>query len=181
MVWTPTDSQESYLTPVFKSISPLMLSLFCGSAFTSVHGYWKIRSFETPEKSVTLLPLLCKYMAMGQTQPVCILWADCMQDTGHGASGEAPTVSFRKSCSRLPRGLAAQRNSSPMGSVRQGTRASEEDVLHMSFSRFPALSFPPHPHPGIPDSAVGPSHPPLVLVINRICVSVTPADKPDCC
>lgn len=63
-----------------------MFSLLCGSAFTSVHGYWKNRSFETPEKSVTLLPLLCKYTAMGQTQPVCILWTDCT--AGHRSQGK---------------------------------------------------------------------------------------------
>lgn len=122
-------------------------------------------------KTIALRLLRNQWLCSVNTQPWARpnLSAFCelttQQDTGHGASSGASTLCIRKSYSRLPRGLAAQRNSSPMGSVRQGSGLPRK----MSFSRFPALSFPPYSHPGVPDSAVVPSHPPLVLVINRIC------------
>ena len=40
------DSQESSLTPQFKSISSLMLSLLYGQTLTSVQDYWKNHSFD---------------------------------------------------------------------------------------------------------------------------------------
>ena len=41
----PRDTQESSPTPQFKSINSSTLSLLYGPALTSVHGYWKNRSF----------------------------------------------------------------------------------------------------------------------------------------
>ena len=43
---SPRDSQESSLTPQFKSISSSVLSLLYGPALTSVHDYWKNHSFD---------------------------------------------------------------------------------------------------------------------------------------
>ena len=43
---SPTDSQESYLTPQFKSISSSAFSLLYGPSLTSVHHYWKNHSFD---------------------------------------------------------------------------------------------------------------------------------------
>ena len=37
----PRDSQESYPTPQFKSVSPLELSLLYGPTLTSIHDFWK--------------------------------------------------------------------------------------------------------------------------------------------
>ena len=42
----PWNSQESSLTPQFKSISSLALSLLYGPTLTSVHDYWKNQSFD---------------------------------------------------------------------------------------------------------------------------------------
>ena len=39
------DSQESSLTPQFKSISSLALSFLYSPTLTSIHDYWKIHSF----------------------------------------------------------------------------------------------------------------------------------------
>ena len=151
---------------MFESISPLMLSLLCGSAFTSAHGYWENHSFETSEKSVTLL---CKYTAVGQTQPVCILWTDCT--AGHRSRGKQWSVHslHQEELLQASQRAGCTEEFKPHGFCKAGFWASKEDVLQMSFSRFPALSFPPYSYPGVPDSAVVPSHPPLVLVINRIC------------
>ena len=49
MVWSPCcprDSQESSSTPQFKSVSSLALSFLYGLALTSIHDYWKNRSFD---------------------------------------------------------------------------------------------------------------------------------------
>ena len=40
------DFQESYPTPQFKTIKSLVLSLFNGPTFTSIHDYWKNHSFD---------------------------------------------------------------------------------------------------------------------------------------
>ena len=47
LVWSPyspRDSQESSLTPQFKSINSLVPSLLYGPALTSIHDYWKNHS-----------------------------------------------------------------------------------------------------------------------------------------
>ena len=49
LVWSlccPRDSEESFSAPQFKSINSLALSLLYGPAFTSMHDYWKNRSFD---------------------------------------------------------------------------------------------------------------------------------------
>ena len=49
LVWSPCsprDSQESSLTPQFKSINSLVLSLLYGWTLTSIHDYWKNHSFD---------------------------------------------------------------------------------------------------------------------------------------
>ena len=43
---SPRDSQESYLTPQFKSINSLELSFLYGPTLTSIHDYWKNHSFD---------------------------------------------------------------------------------------------------------------------------------------
>ena len=43
---SPRDSQESSPTPEFKSIDSLVLSLLYGPTLTSIHDYWKNRSFD---------------------------------------------------------------------------------------------------------------------------------------
>ena len=43
---SPRESQESSLTPQFKSINCLVLSLLYGSTLISIHGYWKNHSFD---------------------------------------------------------------------------------------------------------------------------------------
>ena len=40
------DSQESSLTPQFKSINSSVLSLLYGTALTSIHDYWKNHSYD---------------------------------------------------------------------------------------------------------------------------------------
>ena len=42
---SPRDSQESSLTPQFKSINSLALSFVYSPTLTSIHGYWKNHSF----------------------------------------------------------------------------------------------------------------------------------------
>ena len=42
----PRDSQESSLTPQFKSISSSVLSLLYGPTLTFIHDYWKNHSFD---------------------------------------------------------------------------------------------------------------------------------------
>ena len=47
LVWSPCsprDSQESSLTPQFKSINSLVLSFLYSPTLTSIHDYWKNRS-----------------------------------------------------------------------------------------------------------------------------------------
>ena len=44
---SPRDSQESSLTPQFKSIDSLVLSFLYGPTLTSIHDYWKDHSFWT--------------------------------------------------------------------------------------------------------------------------------------
>ena len=49
LVWSPCslkDSQESSLTPQFKSINSLALFPLYGPAFTLIHDYWKNHSFD---------------------------------------------------------------------------------------------------------------------------------------
>ena len=49
LVWSPcspSDSQEPSPTPQFKSISSLVLSFLYGPTLTSIHDYWKNRSFD---------------------------------------------------------------------------------------------------------------------------------------
>ena len=43
---SPRDSQESSLTPQFKSISSLVLSFHYSPNLTSIHDYWKNHSFD---------------------------------------------------------------------------------------------------------------------------------------
>ena len=43
---SPRDSQESSLTPQFKSINPSALSFLYSSTLTSTHDYWKNHSFD---------------------------------------------------------------------------------------------------------------------------------------
>ena len=43
---SPRDSQESSLTPQFKSINYLVLSFLYGPTLTSIHNYWKNHSFD---------------------------------------------------------------------------------------------------------------------------------------
>ena len=43
---SPRDSQESSLTPQFKSINSLVLSLLYGPTHTSIHDYWKNHSLD---------------------------------------------------------------------------------------------------------------------------------------
>ena len=43
---SPRDSQESSLTPDFKSINSLVLSFFCIPTLTSIHDYWKKHSLD---------------------------------------------------------------------------------------------------------------------------------------
>ena len=43
---SPRDSQESSPVPWFKSINSLVLSLLYGPTLTSIHDYWKHRSFD---------------------------------------------------------------------------------------------------------------------------------------
>ena len=44
--FSPRDSQESSLTPHFKSISSSVLSFFYSPTLTSIHDYWKNHSFD---------------------------------------------------------------------------------------------------------------------------------------
>ena len=49
LVWPPCssrDSQESPLTPQFKSINSSVLNFLYGPTFTSIHDYWKNHSFD---------------------------------------------------------------------------------------------------------------------------------------
>ena len=49
LVWSscsPRDSQESFLTPQFKSINSFALRLLCGPTLTSIHDYWKNHSLD---------------------------------------------------------------------------------------------------------------------------------------
>ena len=46
---SPRDSQESSLTPQFKSINSLLLSLLCGPTLTSIHDHWENCSFNNGE------------------------------------------------------------------------------------------------------------------------------------
>ena len=43
--WSPRESQESSLTPQFKSINSSMLSFLYSPTLTSIHNYWKNHSF----------------------------------------------------------------------------------------------------------------------------------------
>ena len=43
---SPRDSQESSLTPQFKSINSSALTLLYGPTLTSIHDYWKNHSFD---------------------------------------------------------------------------------------------------------------------------------------
>ena len=43
---SPRDSQQSSLTPQFKTISSSALSLLYGPGLTSIHDYWKDHSFD---------------------------------------------------------------------------------------------------------------------------------------
>ena len=43
---SPRDSQESSLTPQFKNINSLALSFLYSPILTSIHDYWKNRSFD---------------------------------------------------------------------------------------------------------------------------------------
>ena len=43
---SPKDSQESFLTPQFKSINNSMLSFLYGPTLTSIHDYWKNHSLD---------------------------------------------------------------------------------------------------------------------------------------
>ena len=43
---SPKDSQESSLTPQFKSINNSVLSFLYGPTLTSIHDYWEIYSFD---------------------------------------------------------------------------------------------------------------------------------------
>ena len=43
---SPRDSQESSPTPQFKSINSSVLSLLYNPTFTSIHDYWKNKSFD---------------------------------------------------------------------------------------------------------------------------------------
>ena len=43
---SPRDSQESFPTPQFKSISSLVPRLLYGPTLTYIHDYWKNRSFD---------------------------------------------------------------------------------------------------------------------------------------
>ena len=43
--FSPRNSQESSPTPQFKSINSSALSFLYGPSFTSIHNYWKNRSF----------------------------------------------------------------------------------------------------------------------------------------
>ena len=43
---SPRDSQESSLTPQFKSINSLALSFLYSPTLTSIHDYWKNHSFD---------------------------------------------------------------------------------------------------------------------------------------
>ena len=111
---------------MFESISPLMLSLLCGSAFTSAHGYWENHSFETSEKSVTLL---CKYTAVGQTQPDCILWTDCT--AGHRSRGKQWSVHslHQEELLQASQRAGCTEEFKPHGFCKAGLWASKEDVL----------------------------------------------------
>ena len=44
--WSPRDSQESSLTPQFKSINSSVLSLLHSPTLTSIHDYWKNHSLD---------------------------------------------------------------------------------------------------------------------------------------
>ena len=44
--WYPRDSEESFLTPQFKSINSSVLSFLYSATLTSVHDYWKNHSFD---------------------------------------------------------------------------------------------------------------------------------------
>ena len=49
LVWSPCsprDSKESSATPQFKSINSSVLSFLYSPTLTSIHGYWKNRSFD---------------------------------------------------------------------------------------------------------------------------------------
>ena len=43
---SPRDTQESFPTPQIKNISSLALSSLYSLTLTSIHGYWKIHSFD---------------------------------------------------------------------------------------------------------------------------------------
>ena len=61
LVWSsccPRDSKESYPAPQFKSINSLVLSLFYGPTLTSVHDYWKNRSFDYTDFVSKVISLL---------------------------------------------------------------------------------------------------------------------------
>ena len=48
---SPRDSQESSLTPQFRSINSSELSLLYGPTLTSIHNYWKNHSFDLCQQS----------------------------------------------------------------------------------------------------------------------------------
>ena len=51
-------SQESSLTPRFKSIASAVLSFFYGPTLTSIHDYWKKHSFDYTDFASKVIPLL---------------------------------------------------------------------------------------------------------------------------
>ena len=57
----PGNSQESSPTPQFESISSLAFNVPYGPTLTSIHDYWKSRSFDYVSiiQPIFLLPLLC--------------------------------------------------------------------------------------------------------------------------
>ena len=46
LLWPPYCPRDSFLTPEFKSINSLGLSLLYGSTLTSIHDYWKNHSLD---------------------------------------------------------------------------------------------------------------------------------------
>ena len=78
--FSPRDSQESSLTPQFKSINSLVLSLLYGPTLKSVNDYWKNHSFDYMDFDGKVMSLLFKMLSrfviafLPKSKVILILW-----------------------------------------------------------------------------------------------------------
>ena len=80
LVWSPCsprESQESYPTPQFKSISCLASNLLYNPTLTSIHKYWRNHSFYYMdlcwEINVSAFYTLCKFVIAFSPRSKCLL------------------------------------------------------------------------------------------------------------